>query len=222
MNKHNDGCWYEIFALSTLQVVFPLEFNNLTLSDRPDLIDFNNHLGIEVVHPVDEKHEMLDSYYHNYLHGKTLGEISPKGLEKFKSNSYDIMLDSQNKTVCAYKTPYKPFDMQIIFSVIDKKMKKLNSNLYKYSNNIALFLEMSMCSSDIVDYSVAKNILTYIKNIEPNYTLVYKEIFLDCIIKLYRINVKQEKITEIDTFKLTDLIELKYDENRNIEEISLD
>jgi hypothetical protein len=79
-----------------------------------------------------------------------------------------------------------------------------------------------MCSSDIVDYSVAKNILTYIKNIEPNYTLVYKEIFLDCIIKLYRINVKQEKITEIDTFKLTDLIELKYDENRNIEEISLD
>ena len=35
----NTGNFYEIFAKISLQNVFPDEFSNLTLSDRPDLID---------------------------------------------------------------------------------------------------------------------------------------------------------------------------------------
>lgn len=212
MNKHNNSCWYEIFALSTLQVVFPLEFRNLRLSDRPDLMDFDSNFGVEVVHPVDEKHEMFNSYYYNYLFGKTIDQISPKGLEKFKSNSYDIVFDSQDNTVSSYKSPYKPFDIQFVFCAIDKKMEKLNANLYECSSNISLFLEMAMYSSEIADYSVAKRILSYVKTIEQNYSLSYKEIFFDCIMKLYRIDIKNEKIIEIDTFELIDSIQLKYEE----------
>ena len=35
----NNGNFYEIFAKISFQNVFPDEFSNLTLSDRPDLTD---------------------------------------------------------------------------------------------------------------------------------------------------------------------------------------
>ena len=217
LNKHNNSCWYELFALSTLQVVFPLEFCNLRLSDRPDLIDCDAQLGIEVIHPVDKKHEMLNSYYNSHLYGKTMDQISQEGLEKFQSNSYDVMFDPQYKTVSSYTCPYRQFNLDIILRAIDKKMRKLNDNLYAYSNNVSLFLEMSMYSNELADYSTAKEILIHIKKIEQNYSKTFKEIFLDCIIKLYRINVSNEEITEIDTFNLMDSIKLKYEENRTKE-----
>ena len=217
MNKHNNGCWYEILALSTLQVVFPLEFYNLRFSDRPDLIDDEAKCGIEVVHPANEKHEMLNAYYYNHLCGKTVEQISEDGLERFRSNSYDIVVDSHDKTISAYKKPYTSFDMQLIFCAIDKKVKKLNKKLYVYSNNASLFLEMSMYSIEMDACSIAKEVLTYVKTIERDYLIFYKEIFIDCIIKLYRINVETEEITEIETFELMDLIEQKYKENSLLE-----
>lgn len=187
------------------------------MSDRPDLVDHGASLGIEVIHPVNEKHEMLNSYYHNHLCGKTIDQISPKGLAKFQSNSYDIMLNPQDQTVSAYKMPYNPFDIATIYRAVDKKMRKLNDNLYAYSSNISLFLEMSMYSNELDECSTAKNILTYVKKIEQNYSMSFKEVFLNCIMKLYRINIVNEEITVVDTFDLMDSIELKYEENRTKE-----
>ena len=218
MNKHNNSCWYELYALSTLQVVFPLEFQNFRLSDRPDLMDYDAQLGIEVIRPVDEKHEMLNSYFQNYLYGKTINQRSPKGLKKFQSNSYDIMFNSQDHSVSAYQMPYKTFDIATIYRAIDKKMRKLNNNLYACSNNISLFLEMSMYSKELENPSIAKEILIYIKEIEREYAISFNEVFLDCIIKLYRINIKTGEIIIIDTFDLIDSIKLKYEKNRTKEE----
>lgn len=187
------------------------------MADKPDLIDSFSQKGIEVTHPVDEKHEMLNSYYNNHLFGKPIDQIPPEGLKRFKAYSYDIMFDPQSQTVTAYKWPYRPFDMEIIYRAIDKKMRKLNSNLYTYSDNISLFLEMAMYSREFEDYSVAKEILNYYKRIKNNYSMSFKEIFLDCVMKLYRINVLNDEITEFDILDLMDSIECKYEENRTME-----
>ena len=58
----NNGNFYEIFAKISLQNVFPDEFSNLTLSDRPDLIDDTRKLGIEVTYATNEKEEKCLSY----------------------------------------------------------------------------------------------------------------------------------------------------------------
>lgn len=197
-----------------MQVVFPLEFQNLRLSDIPDLIDYDVQLGIEVIHPVDEKHEMLNSYYYSHLCGKTMDQISTEGLKIFQSHSYDIMLDSQNQTISAYKKPYEPFNIETIYRAIDKKIKKLNSNLYSNTDNISLYLEMAMCSIESANYSVAEKILDYAKEARKNTDISFKEIFYDCIMNLYRINLTSGEITEIDIRELTNLIDLKYEENR--------
>lgn len=55
-----NGNFYEIFAKISLQNVFPDEFSNLTLSDRPDLIDDTRKLGVEVTYATNEKDEKLN------------------------------------------------------------------------------------------------------------------------------------------------------------------
>ena len=158
-------------------------------------------MGIEVTHPVDEKYEELESYYYNNLCGKTQEQISSIGLKKFNSFSCNILFNKQN-VVSAYEKPYVPFDIKIIYRAIDKKMKKLNSNLYNYAENIYLFLAMSKFSLEIANYDMAKKILSYTKEANKHYKISYKEIFYDCLFKLYRINLLTDEITEIDNSKL--------------------
>ena len=105
IRKHNNSYWYELLAKSTLEVVFPQEFKELKSSDKPDLIDTSFQMGIEVIHPIDEKHKELDSYYDKNLSGKIIGQVSEDGLSKFRSNSYDVIADSFDGTIYAYRRP---------------------------------------------------------------------------------------------------------------------
>lgn len=152
MNTRN---FYEIFAKISLQNVFPDEFSNLILSDRPDLIDDTRKLGIEVTYATNEKEERLNAYYQDSLFGKRIEQISSKGLSVFRKNKYDIVFDGETNTVSAYKKEYEPFDINIVYEAIERKFLKLNSGLYKYPDNISLYLEMSKYSYEIADMSVA-------------------------------------------------------------------
>lgn len=159
---------------------------------------------------------MLNSYYYKNLHEKTINQISQMGLKKFQSHLYDIMLDPKNKTISSYKKPYEPLDIEIIYRAIDKKINRLNSNLYSYADNISLYLEMAMYSVESANRSIAEKILAYAKESSKNKSLFFKEIFYDCMVCLYRINLQTETIAEIDIFNSIDSIELKYEINRTM------
>ena len=210
LNKHNDSYWYELFAKSTLEIVFPNEFIDLILSDRPDLICGDYEKGIEVVHPTDEEYEKINSYYHNQLEGKRIEDVSQKGLEIFRSKSYDVEFDIENK-ICVMKAPYKEFDIEIIYEAISKKTNKLNKNLYACSDNISLYLEMAGVSFESMDYTVAEKLLNYCLKLKRDNHIFFKEIFYSCLIKLYRIDIESRTILEIDTFALLDEIRTKFE-----------
>ena len=215
LNKHNNSYWYELLAKSTLQVVFPEEFKALKSSDKPDLIDTSLKMGIEVIHPVDERQMQLDSFYQKFLSGKTIAEVSEKGLSRFRENLYDIMIDKNDGTIYAYKKPYQEFNIELLYEAIEKKAKKLNESQYLYSTNASLYLEMAMCSLESMHCSVAEKILDYAINQQNQYPLFYKEIFYDCIMALYRINLVTRTITKYDISDLADSIDVKFKENQN-------
>ncbi len=212
INKHNNSYWYELLAKTTLEVVFPQEFKELESADKPDLIDNSCQMGIEVIHPIDKRHMQLEAYYNKFLSGKTLSQVPKIGLAKFRENSYDVMISPDDGIIHSYKKPYEQFDIELLYDAIDKKLKKLNENQYSYSNNISLYLEMAMCSLESMEQSVAKKILSHAKKLQKQYHLFYKEIFYDCIMVLYRINITTEKITKYDISHLSESILRKLDE----------
>ena len=209
MNTRN---FYEIFAKISLQNVFPDEFSNLTLSDRPDLIDDTRKLGIEVTYATNEKEEKLNAYYQDSLFGKSIEQIWSKGLCVFRKNKYDIVFDGETHTVSAYKKEYEPFDINIVYEAIERKFSKLNSGLYKYPDNISLYLEMSKYSYEIADMSVAEKILSYANELKSKNTFGFKEIFYDCIFVMYRCNLLNETIEKIDLENICDKILNDYEE----------
>lgn len=202
----SNGNFYEIFAKISLQNVFPDEFSNLTLSDRPDLIDDTRKLGIEVTYATNEREEKLNAYYQDSLFGKRIEQISSKGLSVFRKNKYDIVFDGETHTVSAYKKEYEPFDINIVYEAIERKFLKLNSGLYKYSDNISLYLEMSKHSYEIADMSVAEKILSYANELKSKNTFAFKEIFYDCIFVMYRCNLLDGTIEKIDLGNICDKI----------------
>lgn len=208
----NNGNFYEIFAKISLQNVFPDEFSNLTLSDRPDLIDDTRKLGIEVTYATNEKEEKLNAYYQDSLFGKRIEQISSKGLSVFRKNKYDIVFDGETHTVSAYKKEYEPFDINIVYEAIKRKFLKLNSGLYKYPDNISLYLEMSKYSYENADMSVAEKILSYANELKSKNTFAFKEIFYDCIFVMYRCNLLNGTVEKIDLESICDKILNDYEE----------
>lgn len=211
MFKHNGGQFYEIRALHTLRIVFPDEFDNLVLSDKPDLIDAVKKIGIEVVHPANPKEMELESYYYKYFENQHIDQVPQKGLKIFRKSGYDVCIDEQSKTIDAFKRPYQPFDLRIIYDAIDHKVDKLNKMQYQYASNISLYLEMSCCDYEFANLEIAKQIIDFAKNLQSNQHLIYKEIFFDCLFVFYRCNIEKNEVTEIDMSDFVDAIDIEYD-----------
>ena len=211
MNEQQPNYWRELFAHITLKTVLPEEFSDIELSDKPDLIKTSSQLGIEVVFATDQKEEQLNSYYKKFLDGKAIAEVPSKGLSNFRSHFYDVIIDKDANTISAYKKDFEPFNINIIFQAIDKKMKKLNSGLYNYSDNLYLYVQTFKCSGDMADFSTAESILKYITNLKYKYNLTFKEVFYDCIFVLYRLNVESLTINKIDLSDYCDDILKQYD-----------
>ena len=213
LKRYSGGFFYELYAKSVLEVLFPKEYGNLILSDKPDLIDTKSCFGIEVTHPVDEEDEKYDSYFQDKLHNKAKEELPKKGLLRFTDSKRELIFDKETNRVDAYKKPYVPFDIELIYTAIRKKFSKLNSGLYKYPNNISLYLNMSRYSKENICEKTVNGILDYAINLKNSSEYSFKEIYYDCLMVLYRINLDTRKVEEYDLLDLLDTIETNYNAN---------
>lgn len=218
LERYSGGFFYELYAKSVLEVLFSEEYGNLILSDKPDLIDTKSCFGIEITHPVDEEHEKYDSYFQDKLYNKEKEELPKKGLLRFTDSKRELIFDKETNRVDAYKKPYVPFDIDLIYTAIRKKFSKLNSGLYKYPNNISLYLNMSIYSKENISDSTVNGILDYAINLKNSSEYSFKEIYYDCLMVLYRINLDTRKVEEYDLLDLLDTIETNY--NANLEKIN--
>ena len=217
MGRHSGGFFYELYAKSVLELLFPEEFGNLCLSDKPDLIDNASCFGIEVTHPTDEDDEKYDSYFRENLFDKTINELPARGLRRFTDSKRELIFDKDSSRVESYKKPYVPFDIELIYTAIRKKFTKLNSGLYTYHNNIKLYLNMSVYSLENINENTVNNIMEYAINLKNSSEYSFKEIYYDCLMVLYRINLDTRTIEEYDLLDLLDSIENKY--YTNLEEL---
>ena len=219
LERFSGGIFYELYAKSVLELLFQEEFMNLCVSDKPDLIDTKSCFGIEVTHPVDEEDEKYDSYFRENLLDKTMNELPTRGLRRFIVSKRELIFDRETNKVDAYKKPYTPFDIELIYTAIKKKFSKLNSGLYKYPNNISLYLNMSIYSKENICETTVNGILDYAINLKNSSEYSFKEFYYDCLMVLYRINLDTRKVEEYDLLDLLDSIGTIY--NTNLEKTNL-
>ena len=160
----------ECFAKLILEEYFSDRYGDLQLQDKPDLFDRKNNIGIEVVRAVDgrrneammlwtkmpEKNPQQQKRAIERM--EQLGEEYQEGIKSWKPVSYPLNL--------------KDSPLQHFIKAVEKKVDKLNQNLYKECSRYDLFVN----SSIYIQPELLSELLEQIKSIncrEKRYSFIY-------------------------------------------------
>ena len=211
---NNNGTKYEQYARLVLLELFPNEFANLQLSDRPDIIDRSSGLGIEVTHPCQPDYEEAESVFDKFFAEKSVADLDPKRLARFRKSGYDVLYFIENRVSgIRFLKGYSSQEWVMAQKAIQKKLNRLNAHLYQYENNICLYLASMLFNFDRDYDSFARALFFYAKKESNNYTLHFKELFYDNSVYLYRIDIDNETIMRYDLESVTARQRIKEDNN---------
>lgn len=130
--------YYECYAKVVLEELYPKEFVNLKMEDKPDLQMEDGEYGIEVTNSVDEKQMEAEGIYSdiscNGIRNKT------KVLKKMKK--CDCKLE---KGILVGKSGTDSFEL--VLSAFDDKLNKLNKDYICFKRN-CLFIFSDIYADD--------------------------------------------------------------------------
>lgn len=158
--RHTKLDYYECYAKKVLEDLFPEQFINLKLSDKPDLQDVQNSIGVEVTIAEDSKTLEAESLYSQLWCGDECDRA--KYIERIQQcgASYEkgILLSSGSD------------NFRLINRAIKSKVEKLIKAEYRALDEYQLFVFSSICANDIMlknelDYLLERKITNYFRKI---------------------------------------------------------
>jgi hypothetical protein len=99
-----DKYFYEHYALLVLSD-YSERYVNLQHSDRPDLVDYDKSIGVEVTTVDYENIPKVADYYNEKLKGHTKNEINSRGLSIFNQNGGDLLVKDNRILGWSYNMP---------------------------------------------------------------------------------------------------------------------
>lgn len=159
--KHTKLNFYECYAKIVLEDLYPTEFFNLEINDKPDLQMINKEYGIEVTNGNDKDDIKAEKLYTD-LHFNRIRDKSKtiKEIEKCGSKLEDGFL--------IHKPGVDSFDL--ILKSFNDKLSKLNNAGYKYFKRNCLFV-----FSDI--YADEEMIIKAIKDMQDKQYNKHKQFY---------------------------------------------
>lgn len=167
--SHTKLDYYECYAKTVLEYLFPERFSNLTMADKPDIQSLVDDIGVEVTVAESKKSieaERLYSWLENtdhYRKQRNIERIKQCGAEYKKG-----MLLS-----------YGGDNFELVNNAVDRKNKKLQSAGYASFKEYHLFI----FSSTYADDSMLQNEYVFLQNIHAGeywgriYVLVPGELY---------------------------------------------
>ena len=189
----------EYFAKVILENCFPNKFQNIEVSDKPDLRYNGNEIGIEVAYcmpnDVAEAFNCIKRY-------EQAADIPEKTLKKAKRSG--VMVDGQSVWWKAgaytdyldiYETPIRYF-----LDMVRKKVEKLNSETAGYAEmkSYELFINSPITMPDWFKRETSL-VLKNINNRKKQYDTIY---LLLCEPKLLVFNLKENKYSELQLWRV--------------------
>lgn len=169
-NWHTKRKYDECFAKVVIEEYFFGRYGYLQLQDKPDLLDVENNIGIEVVLAVDEKRNEAMALW------AKMPEKTPKQQEGAKKRMLELGEKYQDGIMTWSPVDY-PLDLhksplhRVVEVVIDK-VDKLNDNQYKKCDRYDLFINSSIYIQSELLPSLFETIKG-VNNKEKIYSFIY-------------------------------------------------
>lgn len=177
---HTKLDYHECYAKIVLEELFPDQFTNLVLSDKPDLQDTQSNIGIEVTIAEDSKTLEAEHLYSKLPYVDEHTKIAYiERIRQCGSTYRGGILSSSGKD-----------DFRLINQAIDKKIKKLQEAGYHILNEYHLFIFSSIYAIDVMlkdelNYLLEREIVDYFKKI---YILVPGALFcFNLMLRTYKV-----------------------------------
>lgn len=190
-NLHSKGKnRYEYRAKNTLLEFFPNEFNNLQKSEKPDWIDINRGVGVEVVRATNETFQKDKDHIEKKIAGNDLEKLSPKeqrSIGRCKGNIYTTrdLGFSRINTIASYCYAYYTGEVkEMLKETIMNKIRRINSGRENYQSLqfIALYV---VCDAEIC-YIEPLEVFDSIRVAQQECKNKFAELFVDDGVDLYR------------------------------------
>lgn len=186
--SHTNLDYEECYTKVILEDLFPDEYKNLKIADKPDLVNETTKVGIEVTSAIPQNHREAvrlwsmmpyvspEQVEHNKKRMKQLGVEYQGGVQLWPSQSYS--------TSDISKTP-------LVVSAFQKKIEKLNRGQYRQLQRYDLFIDSEMW----LDGGRATEMLQVLEKKNVG-NLVYTFVFLTTLTDIYRFDLcKGEYLT---------------------------
>lgn len=176
-NDYNKD-YFEKYALLSLVYCYDDKLHSMKKHERPDWIDENRSIGLEVTRALSPKDGERESIIERYFcKGYTPEEIINKANRELKCNK-DMFKIADG--ICYVEKNVNYSDVkQLIIDTINTKISKLNSHYDKFNKNwLYVFTD-----SSLLDDGDIEEIILKINNIGDNSS--FDKIFINIIDKIY-------------------------------------
>ena len=187
----------ELRALMLLSSLFP-EYQNLQKNDKPDLVDFERSIGVEVTDAVSKDIMQGESYYQKHLKNEEFESCSKESIKKLKKVGLKPTYQKSENGIRFGK----PIGLLRVFGIeeldlLHEAIKNKYSKKYKDLRSLDLYILFSqMCLSSINDREFEKLLCTA-HECEKTYGIVFQKIMIDFIGDIEILNLKNDKITSL-------------------------
>lgn len=160
--KHNNYNYYECYAKVVLEELFPRDFVDLDIKDKPDLQGSDGNVGIEVTIADDQEAESL---YVNILHGRVKDEAG--SLKKIQKCGCKI-----ENGILVGKTGTDSFSE--IYASFKEKLLILNKESYRHFKQDDLFIFSPIFADD----RMLEDAILHMQREQLNYKNRFHKVFV--------------------------------------------
>lgn len=205
--KHTKVKYDECYAKIILEELYPEEFVNLEIKDRPDLQTNDREWGIEVTNAIDEDQKRAIMSYVDISYNRV----------RDKTRALEIIKECGCKLeggILSGKPGTDSFDL--ILSAFDNKLNKLNEKGYKQFKLNCLFIFSDIYADDRMIISALKDMQQRQKDREMQFYKVFVLVPGECYcFNLYKGGYEvypiESPVQAIQADKARELVE-KYEE----------
>lgn len=190
--EHTKLDYNECYAKIILEDLFADRYGKLLILDKPDLQNDDLSIGVEITSAVPQSHrEALKLWYTMPYVDR---EKQEKNKERMKQLGAEYEGDIQTwPTKCYSSNVIDGNPIENFLKVLEIKIKKLNSNNYKFFNNYDLFVDSDIDVADSILSKVLERIISINKGKK-----IFSYIYLLSQDKILLFDMKLQAFNKVD------------------------
>lgn len=199
MTPKFDTCFFERYAMYSLEALLGERYAHLVNADRPDLQDEEQGIGIEVTRAITEDKNVANSLI-NEMAGRTVKEVD-EDLLKIQESGYSYGLDL-NYSVGSNEYNYWALALPMK-RILESKLWKVNNGFYGDFKEFGLYV---FTKYDLVADEV-NEIIGFMMDAQQNCQVRYKHLFISQIETLFDCDLRQG---DFDCFPIDSKLRRKF------------